>query len=465
MPGNNTDNTKIRCKDITRLLGKAKEILAKTWARTSRRWRVTGCLIIIVILLLLTFNANLHNVSIPHLRLEYNQYSQSPEAPTPSPSPSPTTPSSFSPQNAPFNVSKVALLIEDRPLPNLAPLLLQFIAVVPPDWRFRFMGSSESVTSLNASHAVRSQVNAGKLDLTFIPGNMSTSGGEMISRFLTTLWVYETLLRPAEWLLVFQSDSILCANSRQNLDDFLYYDWVGSPWNPSGRFGGNGGLSLRRVSAIIEVLRNQVRADNSEPEDVWLTERLGHRPGARMANGTLSLTFSGEMNRGERVHAQRPVVSSSSSSAGIPSEGHNPGTLYPPPSPSPSPSPSASPPEKEEEEEEDAYYIQGVDDWRDGFYEPMGYHTGSSGLMLHPGVWGDPRERRHIWDYCPEVKMTLAMDAAKYVPGDCNANWKRWNNGDFNNEGGAISIDDLGYGNEMIDGVLYPMLPPNLVPW
>ncbi|KAJ3567574.1 hypothetical protein NPX13_g6714 [Xylaria arbuscula] len=178
MPGNNTDNTKIRRKDITRLLGKAKELIAKTWARTSRRWRVTGCLIIVILLLLLTFNANLHNVSIPHLRLEYNQYSQSPEAPTLSPSP--TMPSSFSPQNAPFNVSKVALLIEDRPLPNLAPLLLQFIAVVPPDWRFRFMGSFESVTSLNASHAVRSQVNAGKLDLTFIPGNMSTSGGEMV---------------------------------------------------------------------------------------------------------------------------------------------------------------------------------------------------------------------------------------------------------------------------------------------
>lgn len=71
-----------------------------------------------------------------------------------------------------------------------------------------------------------------------------------ISRFLTTLWVYKTLLRPAEWLLVIQSDSILCASSRQNLNDFLGYDWVGAPWNPDGRYGGNGGLSLRRVNAI-----------------------------------------------------------------------------------------------------------------------------------------------------------------------------------------------------------------------
>jgi hypothetical protein len=114
------------------------------------------------------------------------------------------------------------------------------------------MGSNESISSVNSSHAVRSQVESGKLDLTYIPTNMSTAGQEMISRFLTNLWLYETLLQPAEWLLVFQTDSILCANSRQNLNDFLDYDWVGAPWNPNGRFGGNGGLSLRRVSAISE---------------------------------------------------------------------------------------------------------------------------------------------------------------------------------------------------------------------
>ncbi|KAI0528111.1 hypothetical protein F5B22DRAFT_641084 [Xylaria bambusicola] len=431
MPQNSTNDIEIRAEDIARLLDKAKKLIAKKWSRMSKRWQLTGCLAILLVITGIIVMSNIHHVSIPHLRLEYDQ-NQSSSSENPIPALSSTIPSSFSPQNAPFNASKVALLIENRALPNLAPLLLHFIAVVPPDWRFRFMGSSESVSSLNASHAVRSQVATGKLDLTFIPTNMSTSGGEMISRFLTNLWVYETLLHPAEWLLVFQSDSILCANSRQNLNDFLEYDWVGAPWNPNGRFGGNGGLSLRRVSAIIEVLRNQVRVDGSEPEDVWLTERLGHRPGSRMANGSLSLTFSGEMNQGEQVQAHRPVSTAVST-----------GTS----------SPSATSMEED-------YYIEGVDDWRDGFYEPMGYHTGSSGTMLHAGVWGDPRLRRHIWDYCPEVKMTLAMDAAKYVPGDCNASWKRGNGGI---NGDPMGVEDLGYDNEEIDP--YPMLPPNLVPW
>ncbi|KAI1331146.1 hypothetical protein F5Y16DRAFT_423700 [Xylariaceae sp. FL0255] len=440
----------IQAQDIARLWKKTKAAISATWTRTSRRWRISALALLVLGTTSTLAYSSSHRVPIiPHLRLEYskpnNNLHSSPASSSLHPSDAASSPSSFSPpHNAPYNASKVALLIENRPLPMLAPLLLHFISVVPPDWRFRFMGSPLSVSSLNQSHAVRAQVAAGKLDLTYIPLNMSTDGQEMISRFLTNLWLYETVLQPAEWLLVFQTDSILCANSRRNLNDYLDYDWVGSPWNPNGRFGGNGGLSMRRVSSIVQVLRDQVRAEWSEPEDVWLTERLGHRPGARMANGTLSMTFSGEMNYGDGVH--RPSSSSYDPAPAVP-ESLKPSSL----------------PLTPDQEEDRAYYIEGVDDWREGFYEPMGYHTGGSGQMLHAGIWGDPNKRKHIWNYCPEVKMTLAMDVAQYVPGNCNANWKRDEGG--NGERGSIIFEDLGYGKEYIDGVEYPVLPPNVVPW
>lgn len=164
------------------------------------------------------------------------------------------------------------------------------------------MGSDESVALVNASRAVQHQVNIGKMDLTYIPSNMSTGGQEQISRFLTNLWVYETLLQPAEWLLIFQTDSMLCANSNRSLNEWLDYDWVGAPWSPGDRYGGNGGLSLRRVSAISHVLRNQIRLHDSDPEDVWLSHRLGQRVGAKVANGTLELQFSGE-----NCYSSRPM--------------------------------------------------------------------------------------------------------------------------------------------------------------
>jgi len=195
---------------------------------------------------------------------------------------------------SPYDPRKVALLIENRASPHLIPLLLHFAAVIPTDWRVNFMGSDASVAHVNNSIAVQNQVNIGKMDLTYIPTNMSVAGQEQISTFLTNLWVYDTLLAPAEWLLVFQSDSMLCANSEQSLNDWLDYDWVGAPWSLSHKGGGNGGLSLRKVSSIIEVLKHQVRIPDSEPEDVWLSNRLNQRVGAKVANGTLENKFSGE---------------------------------------------------------------------------------------------------------------------------------------------------------------------------
>jgi hypothetical protein len=48
------------------------------------------------------------------------------------------------------------------------------------------------------------------------------------------------------------------------------------------KFGGNGGLSLRRLSRIREVLEFQKRQDDSHSEDVWFASRLGLLPGANM---------------------------------------------------------------------------------------------------------------------------------------------------------------------------------------
>ncbi|KAH0528561.1 hypothetical protein TsFJ059_003405 [Trichoderma semiorbis] len=345
-------------------------LLACLWSFKRRRLAIILIAIILSIItlshLLSSFDISLY---IPHITIEFQEKKRI----------------------SPYNTSKVALLIENRPIAILAPLMLHFISVVPPDWHFRFMGSPLSVASINRSVAIRHQVAAGKLDLTYIPENMSTNGQEEISQFLTTLWLYEAVLQPAEWLLVFQTDSMLCGNSRLNLNDYLEYDWVGAPWNPGGQWGGNGGLSLRRVSRIIDILRNQRRANDSEPEDVWLSERLAHHPGGKVANGSVSMTFSGEMHDGR---TEQTINSSSTSS---------------------------TPSIKNHADNDD--HVAGVDDWRAGFYEPMGYHIGGSGSFLHSPIWGMPELREHMWKYCPEIKMTLAMDVAKYIPGNCGASW------------------------------------------
>jgi hypothetical protein len=58
------------------------------------------------------------------------------------------------------------------------------------------------------------------------------------------------------------------------------------PRTPDDRFSGNGGLSLRRVSAIKRVLGFQARYNDTEPEDEWFGKRIYILPGAKVASGT-----------------------------------------------------------------------------------------------------------------------------------------------------------------------------------
>ncbi len=51
------------------------------------------------------------------------------------------------------------------------------------------------------------------------------------------------------------------------------------------RFSGNGGLSLRRVTAIKRVLKFQSRYNDTQAEDEWFGTRVIVLPGAKVASG------------------------------------------------------------------------------------------------------------------------------------------------------------------------------------
>jgi len=55
-------------------------------------------------------------------------------------------------------------------------------------------------------------------------------------------------LAPAENILYFQRDSILCSNSVRSVEDFFEFDFVGAPVDPDGGWG-----SQKMVGCIIMV--------------------------------------------------------------------------------------------------------------------------------------------------------------------------------------------------------------------
>jgi hypothetical protein len=180
------------------------------------------------------------------------------------------------------------------------------ISLVPHDWRFLYIGSAKSVAAISRSKAIQYQQAAGKLDLMVPREPWEIQDKEHVWRMLTDPRFYDELIPGVEWLLKYESDSMLCAMSEQSLDDWLEYDWAAAPRTPNDRFAGNGGLSIRRVSAIKKVLSFQRRENDTQPEDEWygkrLAEGMSSKMGLRIANASESSHFSVE-----EVYSEKPM--------------------------------------------------------------------------------------------------------------------------------------------------------------
>jgi len=73
----------------------------------------------------------------------------------------------------------------------------------------------------------------------------------------------------AKYVLIFQTDTLLFKN---DLDEFMEYDYVGSPWSVKwmGMLEvGNGGLSIRNVDAMLSITKYCLRLQYQKNEDVY----------------------------------------------------------------------------------------------------------------------------------------------------------------------------------------------------
>ncbi|KFX94898.1 hypothetical protein V490_04100 [Pseudogymnoascus sp. VKM F-3557] len=209
----------------------------------------------------------------------------------------PSTKVEFYPYSDPltaYDPTKLALLIEGRAKPHLVPQILHMISVVPLEWRFLFIGTNNSVAAVSRSFAIQYQQAAGKLDLMVVPKPWEIKNKEHVWRMLTDARFYTDLLPGVEWIMKYESDSIMCSNSKDSLNDWLRFDWVAAPRSDTDTFAVNGGLSVRRVAAIKRVLDSQSRDADSEPEDEWFGKRVSAMPDFKVASGLDTKHFSVE---------------------------------------------------------------------------------------------------------------------------------------------------------------------------
>ena len=117
------------------------------------------------------------------------------------------------------------------------------LTIVPPSWPVVFVASTETASIVRRNQAAARYEELGKLRIVDIETGEGSrwsqpwgrrwddlSVDEMGNRLLTNLNFYEEELREVEWLLVWHSDAILCANAESDLEDWIGWDWVGAPW-------------------------------------------------------------------------------------------------------------------------------------------------------------------------------------------------------------------------------------------
>ncbi|KAF7908501.1 uncharacterized protein EAF01_004256 [Botrytis porri] len=170
--------------------------------------------------------------------------------------------------------NKVAVIIETRRSGNIIPLILHFRAVLGPTWPLIIYTSAENFGSFSTSAALLRHQHSSRIIVRSLAPGTWFYNWDSVSAFLTTRWLWEDLA-PAEHILLFQSDSMLCANAARSVDDFMEYDLIGAPIEPKFGQGYNGGLSMRSRKTILRVLDEWKYSDNPHPaEDQWFYARF-----------------------------------------------------------------------------------------------------------------------------------------------------------------------------------------------
>lgn len=165
-----------------------------------------------------------------------------------------------------------AVMIEPRKHPAMCFVLNNFLENLDLRWNFiiyhgteneywlKDLINSEFPSSIN-------RIKLGKINTDNI--NLHQYSSIMVnSQFIQQI--------PTEMFLIFQTDSMICKPYKDLIYQYMDYDYVGAPWfeiprDPLKCQVGNGGLSLRRRSKMLEIAITQPYI-YGYPEDMYFSE-------------------------------------------------------------------------------------------------------------------------------------------------------------------------------------------------
>jgi len=153
-----------------------------------------------------------------------------------------------------------AIIVEPRIHKALSFVLKNFTDNLNEDWNFIIYHGTQNEKMVKSiistfSESIKSRITLVNLKVKNI------SVAEYSTMFFCPTF-YDNI--PTETFLIFQTDSIILKENKDKIYDFMKYDYVGAPWPKSldilGKMQvGNGGLSLRKKSKMVELLQYKER--------------------------------------------------------------------------------------------------------------------------------------------------------------------------------------------------------------
>lgn len=151
-----------------------------------------------------------------------------------------------------------AVIIEPRKHKALHFVLKNYLENLDNNWNILILhGNLNKEYIINI---INNKLSIYKNRITLKSLNKDNVTWEEYSTLLATPPLYDLI--PSEVFLIFQTDSMIIPRNKNNINDFIKYDYSGGPWKmpDNSEWGftnghvGNGGLSLRRKSKMLEII-------------------------------------------------------------------------------------------------------------------------------------------------------------------------------------------------------------------
>ena len=160
-----------------------------------------------------------------------------------------------------------AIIIEPRQHKALPFVLENFLNNLSEDWSFIIFHGTTNINFIIdiINDKLSSHLHRIKL-INLNVKNLTINAYNNLLKYNKSFYDYI----PTETFLIFQTDSIIFKQYKHFINNYLTYDYAGAPFYfNKHKSVGNGGLSLRKKSKMIEIMSKEGK--NNHPEDVYFS--------------------------------------------------------------------------------------------------------------------------------------------------------------------------------------------------